>query len=105
MMKKYITLIPCLLLIVLVGIVLGYNIWDGTRDKFQVGDCVEIIYETEFYRSVYYHRIDKVGKKAYLTSQKEAGARYFFDKKNFEWKFNLHKYDKVDTSNCEVDAL
>lgn len=72
------------------------------RDKFQVGDCVETVYETEFYRTVYYDLVIKVGKEAYLTSTKAAGESFFFRTNNFEWKFSLNRKDKTDAQNCAV---
>ena len=95
------------LLIIFLIMTLGFSLifslylWDR-RDKFKVGDCVEQVYETEFYRDVYYHKVFKVGKEAYMTKQKKAGDDSFFDLNNFEWKFVLNDYEKVDSSLCDV---
>jgi len=95
--------IAYLIFAAIIGSVLIYQEWDARRDKFIVGDCIETVYETEFYRTVYYQRIDKVGKKAYMTSIKKAGDNYFYHTKDFEWKFELNKKDKVDPKFCEVE--
>ncbi len=83
------------------SIAFGWDTWRN-RSKFAVGDCVEVVYETEFYRSVYYNRVDIVGERGYMTSRKQAGDDHFFDHRNFEWKFSLNERDKVDPKLCEV---
>ncbi len=103
---KHLLLYAYLALALVCVVALADLIWNGDRSrfvsKFAVGDCVEQVYETEFYRNVYYLRIDKVGKEAYMTSQKTAEGKGFFNKENFEWKFALNKHDKVDPMFCEV---
>ena len=91
-----------LILSVLIGmlsIIYGMTAYDN-RDKFKVSDCVIQIYEDEFKRSVYYHKILKVGKKMYLTNQKAANGEYYFLVKNSELKFDLNQYETVDKSLC-----
>lgn len=69
---------------------IGYGIrLYETRDKYQVGDIVEVRYEREFSTSIYYHRIVKVGKKYYLT-QEYTKDGFLIDNNNEELKFWLN---------------
>jgi hypothetical protein len=98
---KYLILKVLLIAGLLLSLYVSFMVYEN-RNKFLVGDCVEVVYETEFYRNVYYHMITRVGKKAYLTSIKKAGSNRFFKTDNFEWKFELNRYNKADGSNCET---
>lgn len=60
------------------------------RDKFKVGDIVEVRYEREFSTSIYYHKIVKVGKEYYLTKQYNSQG-YMFDDHNEELKSSLNE--------------
>ena len=91
-----------LILSVLIGmlsIIYGVRTYEN-RSKFQVGDCVEQIYENEFKKSVYYHKILKVGKKLYLTNQKTPDDKYYFNVSGSELKFYLNRSETVDKSLC-----
>lgn len=94
------------------GIVLAGSIGIATalrnyeeRDKFRVGDCVEQVYENEFNRTVYYHKILKVGKKRYMTNYKPAGSDGFMfvlGRAHTELKLTLNDYERVDNKFCKV---
>lgn len=70
------------------------------RDKFKAGDCVATIYKNEFERSIYYHKILKVGEEMYLVNKKGEKSTYYQAVEGTESKSYLNKYGKVDKKLC-----
>ena len=67
------------------------------RSKFNVGDCVKEVYETEFKYRVYYHKIIKVGKTMYMT---DMTINDYTAKEHTEFKIDLNQYEITGPVNC-----
>lgn len=63
------------------------------RNKFQIGDVVEIVYENEFERHVYYNKIIDIGKKYYLVVEVNEDGM-IFNQRSSKLKSNLNRYKK-----------
>lgn len=62
------------------------------RDKFKVGDIVEVVYETEFSKHIHHEVIVEVGKRRYLTVSTDVdGNAYNYN--NEVYKFDLNRYE------------